>query len=171
MYKRLYDIISNMSGFVLAIGLDDKLAEKIESNELITKCDILNYIPKKNSDSRKKEKLKTINIKKIRKIYKKKNVDYIICNYDHVSKFLKTFIKDSVYINKSKLYFYGNVDKDIIKKYERYDTTIVVKDYKETCIVEIDNTKAKNNVFKEFKYKIIDGFNSFIEFVGDVLMG
>lgn len=171
MYKSLYNIISNMSGFVLAIGLDDKLADKINKNDKIKTCDILNYVSKKESKEKAK-KLKSINIKKLRKIYKKKNIDFIICNYEHISKYLKTFIKDSIYINKTKLYFYGDIDKElIIKKYRRYNTIIDVKDYKDTCIIEIDNTNAKNNIIKEFIYKIVDGFNSFIEFVGDILMG
>ena len=133
MYKSLYDIISNMSGFVLAIGTDEKLGKKLENNELITKCDVLNGFSKNNKKG-KREKIKTINIKKIRKIYKKKKVDYIICNYEQISKYLKTFIKDSVFINKTKLYFYGDVDKNVIKKYQRYNADISIKEYKKLVL-------------------------------------
>jgi len=173
MYKNLYSIISNMSGFVLTIGTDEKLGKKIKDNDLITRCDILNGFSKndKNDKSIKKKKIKTINIKKLRKIYKKKKVDYIICNYEQISKYLKTFIKDSVYINKTKLYFYGEVDKNIIKKYERYNSNISIKEFKNTSIIEIDNTNSKTNFIKDLKYRIIDGFNSAIEFIGDALMG
>ena len=119
-----------------------------------------------------KKKVKKISIKKLRKIYKKKNVDYIICNFEHITNFLNSFVKDSIYINKTKLYFYGNVDKDLIlKKYQRYDTKIDIKEYKDTCIIEIDNTNSKNNKIKEIKYTIVDGFNHVIEVIGDVLMG
>ena len=170
MYKSLYDIISNMSGFVLAIGTDEKLGKKLENNELITKCDVLNGFSKNNKKG-KREKIKTINIKKIRKIYKKKKVDYIICNYEQISKYLKTFIKDSVFINKTKLYFYGDVDKNVIKKYQRYNADISIKEYKKTSIIEIDNTNSKTDFIKDLKYRIIDGFNSAIEFIGDILMG
>jgi len=171
MYKSLYSIISDMSGFVLAIGVDDKLVEKIDKNKNITNCDALNYVSNKNSKEKGK-KLKKISIKNLRKIYKKKNVDYIICNYEHINKFLNTFVKDSVYINKTKLYFYGDIDKELIlKKYQRYDTKIDIKDYKDTCIIEIDNTNSKNNKLKEIKYGIVDGFNHIIEVIGDILMG
>jgi len=173
MYKSLYNIISDMSGFVLAIGLDDKLVDRLDKNKNITKCDVLNYSPKKfGKEKVKKEKLKKISIKKLRKIYKKKNVDYIICNFEHITNFLNSFVKDSIYINKTKLYFYGNIDKDLIlKKYQRYDTKIDIKEYKDTCIIEIDNTNSKNNKIKEIKYTIVDGFNHVIEVIGDVLMG
>lgn len=174
MYKGLYNIISNISGFVLAIGLDDKLAEKIDKNSKILKCDILNYVPNKFGESKKKkrEKFKKISIKKLKKIYKKKNVDYIICNYSHIEKFLNTFISDSIYIGKTKIYFFGNVDKELVmKRYQRYDTTIEIKDYKKSSIVEINIEKSKNSFIKEMLYKVVDGFNNFIEFIGDILMG
>ena len=59
----------------------------------------------------------------------------------------------------------------IIKRYKRYDTKIEVKKFKDSIIVEIDTTNAKNNVIKEFKYRLIDGFTKAIELIGDALMG
>ena len=173
MYKNLYEIIASMKGSVLAIGLDEKLATKIDKNDNILKCDILNYESKKDIDSNgKKKKEKRINIKKLRKIYKKKKIDYILCNYEHISKYLNTFIKDSIYINKIKLYFYGVVDEElIVKRYKRYNTKIEIKKFKDSIIIEIDTTNAKNNILKEFKYKLIDGFIKGIELIGDILMG
>lgn len=173
MDKEILKKIKEMSGFVLAIGIDDEISECIEQNDKIVKCDVLNCVSKrKEKNKEKRKKQKSINIKNIRKIYKKKKVDYIICEYSNISSYLKTFVKDSVYINCNKLYFYGEVDKElIIKKYKRYDTKINVLEYKDKSIIEIDNSNSKNNIFKEFIYKIIDGVNSLILIIGDVLMG
>lgn len=171
MNKELIKIISNMEGFVLAIGIDDKMANAIDKNEKIVKCDILNYLSRKNEKGKSK-KQKSINIRNIRKIYKKKKVDYIICNYSQIEKYLKNFVKDSIFINKTKLYYFGELEEElIIKKYQRYNTKIDVKKYKNDFIIEIDNSKAKNNIYKEFIYRIVDGFNNLVEVVGDILMG
>jgi len=173
MNKELLSIVKNFEGTVLAIGIDEKVAEAIDKNDKIAKCDILNYIvSKKDYKKNKKEKTKVIDIKKVRKIYKKKNVDYIICEYEQMEKYLNTFVKDSVYINSSKLYFYGKLDEELIlKKYKRYTKDIKVNNYKNGCIIEINNSNTKNNIFKEFIYKVIDGTNNVIEFIGDVMMG
>ena len=171
MNKELIKIISDIEGFVLAIGIDDKMANAVDKNDKIVKCDILNYFSKKEEKGKAK-KQKTINIRNIRKIYKKKKVDYIVCNYTQIQKYLKTFVKDSIYINKTKLYYFGELDEElIIKKYKRYNTKIEIKKYKNDSIIEIDNSKAKNNILKEFIYKIVDGFNNFVEVIGDILMG
>lgn len=172
MNNELVKIISGMDGIVLAIGVNDLLVESLEKNEKIINCDVLNHVTSKEQlHEEKAKKQKTINIKKLRKIYKKKKVDYIICEYDQMNKYLKTFIKDSVYINKTKLYFYGKVNTDSLKKYERYNCKIEIKKFNKNYIVEIDNSNSKTNVLKDFVYKLVDGFTSLIEIIGDILMG
>ncbi len=169
MNNELKKIIKKIDGNVLGIGLDEKLSEIIDQNDRITECNLLNsYVKGKFKGSLFQ---KTIKIKKIRKIFKKKKVDYIICDYDQIKKYLNTFVKDSVYINKNKLYFFGNVDFDLINyKYQRYDTKIDVKKYKDKYIVEIDNSKAKNNFLKDNYYRVKDFKDKIIEVIGDVLM-
>lgn len=170
MNKELKKIIENLSGNVLGIGLDEKLTNYISSNENILECNLLESKVKGKKGSFF-SRTKTIKIKKIRKVFKKKKVDYIICNYQDISKYLNTFVKDSVYINKNKLYFYGDVDIEIIKKkYSRYNTIIEIKNYKDSHIITIDNTKAKNNYFKDLYYRIADFFSNLIIVIGDILM-
>lgn len=173
MKKELIKLINSFKGNVLAIGIDDKLSDAIDKNDLITNCDILNYVSSKTDyEEVKQKKMKTIDIKKIRKIYKKKKIDYIICEYNQIEKYLNSFVKDSVYINSSKLYFYGNFNEQLLlKKYKRYTNNINLIYHKKDVIIEIDNTNTKNNIFKEFFYKIIDGVSNLIEIIGDVLMG
>lgn len=169
MNNDLNKIIKQIDGNVLGIGLDEKLSDTIEKNNKIIECNLLNsYVKGKFKGSLFQ---KTIKIKKLRKVFKKKKVDYIICDYDQISKYLNTFVKDSIYINKNKLYFFGNVDIDLINyKYQRYDTNINIKKYKNKSIVEIDNSKAKNNFLKDTYYRIKDFKDKIIEVIGDVLM-
>ena len=150
--KEIIKIIRSLDGNVLGIGLDEEMIKEIELNDKIIECDLLNS----HTKGKKKFSLfnKTINIKKIRKIFKKKKVDYVVCNYDEISKYFNTFIKDNIYINNKKTYYFGNIDIELLKyKYGRYDTTIIVK-YKN--LIEIDNSKAKNNLFKDTYYRIKD---------------
>jgi len=173
MNNELNKIIKTFKGNVLAIGIDEKLSKKIDINENIIKCDILNYIAnKKEKKIAKQKKVKTIDIKKLRKIYKKKKIDYIICEYSQIEKYLNTFVKDSVYINSSKLYFYGKINKELLlKKYRRYTDKINITTKKDEYIIEIDNTDTKNNKIKEFGFSVVDKVNSLIEIIGDILMG
>ena len=163
---KLKKIIKDLNGNVLGIGLDEKLTNLIEKNDKIIECNLLNsYIKGKFKRSFFK---KTIKIKKLRKVFKKKKVNYIICNYDEIFKYLNTFVKDSIYINKNKLYFYGNIDINLLKlKYGRYNTKINIIDKK---IIEIDNSLAKNNFFKDNYYRFIDFKNHLVEIIGDILM-
>lgn len=164
--KELKKIIKNLDGNVLGIGLFEDLIKEIENNDKIINCDLLNpYIKRKKKFSLFN---KTIKIKKIRKIFKKKKIDYIICNYDEINNYFNTFVKDSVYINKKKIYYFGNVDIDLVKyKYGRYDTNIIIKNKN---LVEIDNSKAKNNFLKDNYYRLKDFKDRLIELIGDILM-
>ena len=66
---------------------------------------------------------KNINIKKLYKYFKKKSIDYIICDYEQITKYYKYVFRDSIYLNNGKIYFYlnKNIDMDYILKYKRYD--------------------------------------------------
>ncbi len=164
--KELKKIIKNLDDNVLGIGLSEDLIKEIENNDKIINCNLLNpYIKGKKKFSLFN---KTIKIKKIRKIFKKKKIDYIICNYDEINNYFNTFVKDSVYINKKKIYYFGNVDIDLLKyKYGRYDTNIIIKNKN---LVEIDNSKAKNNFLKDNYYRLKDFKDRLIELIGDILM-
>lgn len=168
MQRELESIIKNLDGKVLSINITDKMAELIDKNKNIIQC----YRMDSKAGIGKGKKGKTIKIKKIRKKFKKKNIDYIICDYDGIRKYLNTFVKDSIYINNKKIYFYGNVDIELIKnKYDRYDTEIIINKYKNGFIICIDSSKAKNKYFKDLYYRIIDVTNDIIDYIGNILMG
>lgn len=175
--KEIYNITKCVSGSVLAIGADEKIVKILDENERVINCNLLNsYTPnKKNTKSKRKQpKLKKIKIKKIRKIFKKKKVDFIICDIKEIQKYLKTFIKDSVYINKDMLYIYNiddeNLQEELIKKYNRYNVKIDVINDENNKIIKIDNKKSKTNFIKDFMYLIIDTFFAAIDIISDILM-
>lgn len=170
MEKTLVNLIKKMSGTTLGIGIESEMIkDSIQKNDNIKTC----YLLEENTSgfSKKKfkfnKKFKTINIKKIRKVFKKKRIDNLICNYHSVKPFLKTFIKDSVYINKDKLYIYGQKTdlQSLIKKYNRYTDAIEIKEDKNQFLLIIDNSKAKNKKLKDIIYWWSDTIENIIDFL------
>lgn len=169
MNNELKKIINTFNGHVLGIGIDDKLSNLIKDNKCVQELNVLGGVSKGNGKYRKNGK--TIRIKKIRKYFRKKDISFIICNFESIEKYLNTFVKDSIYLNNFKIYYYGQGDSDIlVKKYKRYDVKIDLNKKKDYFILEIDTTKAKNNFVKEILYRIIDFFDRIIEIIGNILM-
>ena len=170
---KIYDITKCLSGNVLGIGVDQKITQILEQNDRVLNCNLLNSeisTPTKG----KKERQKKISVKKIRKKFKKKNIDYIICNIEEMKKYQKTLIRDSVYINKDILYIYNIKDEELkeelIKKYKRYNTKIEEIKDKDTRILKIDNKKSKTNKLKDIKYSIVDTLISLFNIISDLLL-
>lgn len=165
MQKELEKIIDGFSSNVIGIGTEKKLIDSLNKNKNITECNIINN---KKTKTNGKGRSKYIYIKKLRKVFKKKKVDYILCNYEVIKPYLKHFVKDSIYINRGKLYFYGSdIEIDnLLARYKRYNI-----EYKITNnILEIDNKLSKNNFIKDCFYYIIDSINNVIDFIGNLLM-
>ena len=165
--SELNRIIKQFNGNVLGIGLDEKILKQLNKNNKIMECNLLNSVTK----GRGYGFSKTIKIKKIRKYFKKKSVNFILCNYEVMSKYLNSFVKNSIYLNDFKIYYYGDCDVDrLIRRYSRYDTKINVFKEKNIYILEIDCSNAKNNFFKEKLYSVVDLVDNAIEVIGDILM-
>lgn len=175
MEKFLISEVKQMEGNLLGIGINsEKIKKAITNNNKITICNLL----EEPSSGLKKHKLKSnkhgrkVNIKKIRKVFHKKRVDNIICNLETVKPYLKTFVRDSVYINKNKLYIYGNKKEleTIIPRYQRYTKDIETKEEGQTTILIINNQNSKNNKLKDIGYWWLDTFNAFIDFLTLILV-
>lgn len=172
---KIYDITKCTSGNVLGIGVDEQITEILEQNNLVTNCNLLNsYTKETNQKPTKKQRLKKIRIKKLRKVFKKKKVDFIICNIEEIKKYLKTFIKDSIYINKDMLYIYNINDEELkqelIKKYKRYNTIVEEIKDENTTILKIDNKNSKTNIIKDTIYLIIDTLTQLLNIISDLLL-
>ena len=167
--------IKSMKGSLLGIGIDDlDMLDEIEENDNIDTCYILssNQTGIKKFNFYKKGQNKIINIKKIKKYFRKKSLNNIICNYDTIKKFMKGFIPNSVYLNNGTLYIYGNLKdlKNLKERYNRYtNDTELIKNNKE-FLLKVNNKNTKNNVFKDLIYKIKDLFDEIIDFLTDLLI-
>ncbi|MDD4718874.1 MAG: hypothetical protein PHY00_03540 [Bacilli bacterium] len=166
MIEELKKIIPKLKGKILIIGFDyDKLNQAINKNNNITYCDFLNSV------SNNKEKATsglTLNIRKLKKKYKKKKLDYILVNMDEVNKYINYFIKDSIYICQKKIYVFNNTNPDLIKQYKRYDVDINNKLIDN--LIEIDTTNAKNKILMDKVYFISDTLLNLLNKISDFLV-
>ena len=172
---KIYDIARVVSGNVLGIGVNAKITQILEQNNRILNCNLLNSeSEQKNTKKQKKQRLKKIRMKKLRKIFKKKKVDFIICNVEEIKKYLKTFVKDSIYINKQLLYIYNITDneqkEELIKKYKKYNTNIEEIKDKNTTILKIDNKNVKTSIIKDYTYLTIDTLIQLFNIISDLLI-
>ena len=177
MYKHLFELIKKMEGNVIGIGLDYKLLDGFKNNNKVNVYTIDQAKPGLGISKRKKRTTssgKTINIKKLYKYFKKDSVDYIICNVEEVNDYLKYFIRDSIYLDKKKIYLYGDkntLDTELLeKRYKRYNSNIEIKEFKDNILLSIDNSNIKINWFKNKLYYISDTLYNIAEFISNVLI-
>ena len=175
MDKYLIEQIKKMKGVTLGVGIDnEKIKEAIQNNNDIQICYLLEE--SKSLLNKKKMKIfnnnKTINIKKIRKTFKKKRINNLICNYKTIKPFLKTFVRDSVYINKNSLYIYGTNEEheEIVKRYKRYTTNIKTEKNKENFLIFVNNENSKNNKIKDIGYWWKDTFSNIADILTQILV-
>lgn len=175
MEKFLLTKIKSMQGSLIGIGIEsEKIKKAIQNNNGIETC----YLLEETSSNFNKKKLKlkekgrTINIKKIRKTFKKKRIDNVICNYQTVKPFLKTFVRDSVYINKGYLFIYGTKEEleDLKNRYQRYTTNIQLTEEKDSAVLIIDNRNTKNNRLKDMGFWWKDTGTSIADFLTLILV-
>ena len=177
MYKYLLDIIKKLEGNVIGIGIEDKLLDGFNRNNRVNVYTIDKARPAFGIGKSKKRKTnsgKTINIKKLYKYFKKYSVDYIICNIDEVNDYLKYFIRDSIYLNRKKLYLYGKkdtIDIELLKKrYNRYKVNIEIKEFKDSILLIVDTSNSKTNFIKNKLYFLSDTLYNLVEFISNVLV-
>ena len=173
MFKYLIDQIKIMKGNILTIGIDDKLLSGFNRNNTVNvyTLDRAKGIFGK-SKKRKDKEGKTINIKRLRKYFHKKRLDYVIVDYDEIKDYLKYVMRDLVYLNNNKLYLYGvDEDSDLIeKRFKRYKANCLIKRFKDHILIEVDNSKSRTNWFLNKVYYISDTIYNFVDFVSNILI-
>ena len=159
--------VKNFSGNVFGIGdIDDKVVNALNENKNVYELNILSK--KEYGIGTSSGKTKKLSIRTIRKL-KRKRVNYLIVDYDNIDEYLKTFIKDSIYITKEYIYFVTNNDS-IKKYYGRYKTNIRTIKCSDKYIYVIDTKEAKNNKIKELFYGVVDSVSRLIDIITNLLL-
>ena len=168
----LKSYVKNIDGNLLGIGItEENILNLIEKNNKIVNCDLLNSNAL-NKKGKAGKKLKSIPIKKIRKVFGRRKFDYIIANADELKKYFKTFVRDSMYINKKTIYIYVDENYDfshLETMYKRYNAKIEIEKCSDGFILIINTSNAKDHKIKNKFYYILDFFYEIFDNIGDFL--
>lgn len=177
----LKQLIPTLHGKMIVIGIEyEEINQMILQSKSLKQCYFLDSNVQEEKKKKKGKKTyhlgknKTISIKKFRKTFKKKKTETIICNFNEIAPYLKTFVKDSVYICKGKVYYYGSKRKleaaKLKEHYQRYQVSIEEVKLENSMVFIVDTSKAKTKWYKEFCYWIKDSFARAIDLFGDYLV-
>jgi len=114
-------------------------------------------------------KTKTINIRKIRRKFRDKSFDYIIANFEELKPYLRSFIKNSIYLNRGKIYYFNIKEfelEELENRYVRYNSEVEIK----KNLVIIDNSNSKTNMLKNIFYYFCDLIYDVIDLIGRMLV-
>lgn len=179
--KKISNVVKTFTGNVLCLGVQDEgILKNLGSNSKVNVYTIeRNYtrsifFRKKRSKVAKDKKGKKINMKKLRKTFKKKSIDYIVCDISEIYDYFKYFIYDSVVINKKKLYLYGDskyIDPKVLgKRFERYHAKVEVSTSSTEFLLIIDNEFSRGNWLKAKWYIIVDTFHNLGDMISAALI-
>lgn len=172
--KEIYQIIPKLDGNIILIGIkEEKILNMVKENQKINQCYLLNTEDNDSAKKRKKRGRKNFSIKYLRKKFHKKKIDYIICDIAEIYPYRNTFIKDSVYINRRKIYFYGENKFDlegVINRYQKYQAETTLNTDKKTFLLTVFNENSKTSKTKDFYFMIYDKLRWLYEIIGDILI-
>lgn len=175
MESELLKMIKDIKGTVLVIGFDEtnKIFNSLNSNKNIT--EVLSLTNEgKEKGKRKMFGEKKINIKKLKRYFGEKKFSYLICNFEIIRPFFKSFVFNSILLNDEKLYFYlRNSDyevDEIIARYERYGGVSKSIGNSSEKLVIIDNKNSKVKFIKRLIYFIRDTWHDLIELIATILI-
>lgn len=179
--QELNGLPKKLKGSVLVIGFDDngKLVNDLKNNNSINNVYTLNNNSKEKKKKNKRKKKfigeRNIDIKKLKKEFKKQSFDYIICDFDTITPFFRSFVKNSILLASEKVYLYvQGLDyehEEIRYRYERYGSKVLKKGAHDEYLFEINVTKIKISFFKSFRYWLKDIRYDFVEFIANILIG
>lgn len=179
MMKELDELGKKLTGSVLTIGFEgnSKLVKELNKNKMIeTVYTLTNDIKGKNKKKRKKKHGdKTIDIKKLKKTFKNESFDYIICDFDTITPFFRSFVNNSILLANKNVYLYvEGMDyehEQIMYRYERYGAKIVKVGTYDYYLFDISVKEAKITFLKSFMYWFKDFCYDFIETLANILIG
>lgn len=171
--KNLTNKIKKIKGIVLGINIEEQQIKKaIYQNEKIYKCDLLESVKKETKNTQEKENhQKTVQIKKLKKVYHENKVDYLLCNINNIEKYIPYIWKDAFSITKKEICFYGILEKEekqnFLEKCQRYKGEINRQQEGKYTFFYIQSNKVP--WYKSYFYFGIDEINLFLDKITEFL--
>ena len=173
--KILLDNSRTMHGNVLGFGsLDDKLVSEIDKNQNITTFTILSDLNYASGAGKKRGFSRKISYRKIRKKFRKQNIQYIIASYDDLHGYHRRFISDGLYLAQYGILVFvksDDIDIDIIKKrYARYHQQCEIISCRDGVVFKITKVNYKKNRIRDIFYLFMNFVSDGINFIGDLFV-
>lgn len=166
--------IKGIRGQVIAIGCTDPILDALGKNNGIHTCYVLNNTSRISGKYKSSGFMKSVNIKKFKRKFKKKRTNVMIVDSLDVIEFSKRFVPSSVYIAKETIYVYAKASdektEEMILKYHRYQAPVEEIKLQDGIIYRIDCTNTKQSRISDFGYLIKDTIDRVIDLVGDYLI-
>lgn len=171
--KQLIEIIKQIQGKLIVIGsIDESVKDAIEQCPNINQVDLLIDNSKLKPDKFKFQNKKTIYIKKLKKHYGKKRVDYIIANYDDVKYKFSNFVVNSTFITKKEVYIFSTLKQLNIEQlakqfnYFNAETSLVKTD---NHLIRVNTIETNNSKINELKYYLNDISYKLFQYISNFL--
>ena len=173
--KELINISKKIKGRLVCFDVNNtNVLDAIEKNKKIDGLYEFSFSNKISKKMKYKLKRKRYNIKKIKKYFKKKSIDYFMGDITNLKKYFNTFIKNSINLNNNTIYLYGkNSDYDLnelIYRYKRYGIKVTVKNNEEYFVLEIIVLDIKTKFLKNCQYQVRDNMYNIGEYISQVLI-
>lgn len=175
--KNIVKLIENLKGSMIGIGLEEQaLLDAIEKNDAIYECSLLDSleIPEEGKKKKRTRRKRYLAIRKMRKKFKKKKHNIMLINYPYISLYLKTVIRDTIYITNQDIYIYGIQEEEELSllksRYSRYDVTIDIQKRKKGYLMIIHVGDAKTHPILDRFYFIMDTITNGINLFSDFLV-
>ena len=175
--NNILEDIHLLKGNVLCICVEDgRILSRLNKNNNIAIFELERFKKRKifTRDKRvSNKKGKSVKIKKFRKLFKKKSIDYTIIDLNNVYDYYKYIASNAIYVCKNKIYIYGNsdmIDSDsVAKKYLRYTKNVKKIQNGTEYIVIVDCANTKFNLIKEKFYVVVDTFHNLGDMISYIL--
>ncbi|MDD2435265.1 MAG: hypothetical protein PHO63_03325 [Bacilli bacterium] len=173
--QELVKIVKKLKGNLITIDVsNDKTLEAIKKNKKLINVYEFTFggriYPKVKSIKGKNK----YHIKKMKKYFEKKSVNYFMCEINHLKKFFHVFIKDSIDLNNNTIYLYGEKNSYSIKelkyRYERYGCKVEIVENELGFILIIKTGENKTSKLQNFKYYVRDSFYNLGELITQILI-
>lgn len=171
----LVKIAKKINGNLVCFDVNNtNVLDAIKKNNKIEDLYEFSFGNKINKKMKSKIKGKRYNIKKIRKYFKKKSVNYFMGDINTLKKYFNSFIKNSINLNNNTIYLFGkNSDYEIdelIYRYKRYGIKVTVKSNEEYFLLQISVKDIKTKFLKNCQYRVRDNMYNIGEYISQVLI-
>lgn len=175
--KKINDIAKQLKGSIMAIGVESKkVIDTLENNPDIVECGLLDCFDTMPIDG-KKQRNKTVPLKKLRKKVGKKRLDTILCHISSIDGYWRYFIRDSIYMTKDEIIYYGKKEElslekeEFQKRYQRYkNVKITFHEDREGIFIKVKVNGAKRHIVLDKFYFIRDSLHQGVQLLGDYLV-